>query len=43
MGRKHKPSSHTFELRSNLKLVHIVCHDKGCHKGKVCDRTKFYQ
>jgi len=29
--------------RSNLKLVHIVCHDKGCHKGKVCDRTKFYQ
>ena len=30
-------------FRSNLKLVHIVCHDKGCHKGKVCDKTQFYQ
>ena len=30
-------------FRLNLKLVHIVCHDKGCHKGKVCDKTQFYQ
>jgi hypothetical protein len=25
----------------NLKLVHIICHDKGTHKGKQCDSRKF--
>ena len=32
-----------YNSRLNLKLVHIVCHDKGSHKGMVCDREMFYK
>ncbi len=28
--------------RKNLKLVHIVCHDKQEHSGKKCDPKMFY-
>ena len=28
--------------RINLRLVHIVCHDKKGHAGFVCDSKKFY-
>ena len=28
--------------RSNLKLVHIVCHDKQEHTEKTCDKRKYY-
>ena len=28
--------------RHNLRLVHIVCHDKGAHKSRTCDKAKFY-
>ena len=45
-GKKSKVSSDYFYgllfTRSNLKLVHIVCHDKGCHTGAVCDKRKYY-
>ena len=28
--------------RENLKLVHIVCHDKQEHSSKKCANNKFY-
>ena len=28
--------------RANLRLVHVVCHDKKEHSGAICDRNKFY-
>ena len=28
--------------RENLKLVHIVCHDKQEHSSKKCIKNKFY-
>ena len=28
--------------RKNLKLVHIVCHDKQEHLGKTCDDDKVF-
>jgi hypothetical protein len=28
--------------RQNLKLVHIVCHDKQVHADKKCDSDQFY-
>ena len=28
--------------RENLRLVHIVCHDKQEHSSMVCDSKQFY-
>ena len=28
--------------RDNLKLVHIVCHDKQEHSSMKCEKKKFY-
>ena len=28
--------------RKNLKLVHIVCHDKQEHQNKKCDETQIF-
>jgi hypothetical protein len=28
--------------RKNLKLVHIVCHDKQLHLNKKCDESKLF-
>lgn len=27
---------------NNLKLVHICCHDKGIHKGRVVNKRRIY-
>ena len=29
--------------RKNLKLVHIVCHDKQEHQNKKCDETQIFR
>ena len=28
--------------RQNLKLVHIVCHDKQEHRAAKCDKKKYF-
>lgn len=46
-GRPPSDFNHAYFYRLlfttvNLKLVHIVCHDKGEHKTAKCDRSQYF-
>jgi len=44
-SRKQINENYFYSLlftQTNLRLVHIVCHDKQPHKAKQCDRTRYF-